>query len=104
MTDHSRRLAEVPGDSITLIDDDQLGVEVHEWYCRHCEEWLGWPEIDEHDAEICDDPAECPHSVDWEGDACGHVICKWCHEPAVDRPWTAATGDDETIVVSIDRA
>jgi len=56
-----------------------------DWYCRNCQEWLGDPEDEDSNAIICEDAVECPHSVDWEGDACGYVVCRWCHEPATDK-------------------
>lgn len=63
---------------------------VYEWFCEHCDERIGYPYMPDTHATVCDDPAECPHSVEWDGDACGHVVCEWCHEPAVDQQvkWT----------------
>lgn len=63
---------------------------ISEWYCENCQEYIGYPYMDETHADICDNAADCPHSKGWDGDACGHVVCKWCHEPAGERyrKWT----------------
>lgn len=63
---------------------------VYEWYCDSCDERIGYPYIDETHAEICDDATECPKSVEWNDSPCGHVVCKWCHEPASEHiiKWT----------------
>lgn len=87
MTAPSVRVREdIPEGNIKRESDAKL--TVYEWYCSNCEEWIGWPDLDESPAVICDDAAECPHSVDWDGDACGYVVCEWCHEPASDRTRT----------------
>lgn len=63
---------------------------ISEWYCENCEEFVGYPYMDETHAKTCDDAIECPYSEEWNGDACGYVVCKWCHSPAVTRyrKWT----------------
>jgi hypothetical protein len=57
-------------------------IKINTRYCEHCEEKVGIYYIDECDAEICDDPIECPYSADWNGAACGYIICRHCHNPA----------------------
>jgi len=55
-----------------------IGERDWSWYCRHCE-----IDLDRgHDAVACDDAAECPYSADWGGDACGYIVCEYCHRPA----------------------
>lgn len=56
-------------------------VERTRWYCTHCEEDLRRGV----DALACDDPDECPYSADWNGCACGYIVCRYCHRPAVER-------------------
>lgn len=51
------------------------------WYCRHCETELTRGE----DAVACEDAAECPCSPEWGGDACGYIVCRYCHRPATER-------------------
>jgi len=36
------------------------------------------------DAVACEDASECPYSGDWGGDACGFVVCRYCHRPATE--------------------
>lgn len=81
-----RQRTDIPEDNIKRESSEKI--TVYEWYCSNCEEWIGWPELGDSPAVICDDASECPHSVEWDGDACGHVVCKWCHEPASDRTRT----------------
>ena len=47
-------------------------------HCDHCKEQIGLHYIDECDAEACDDPVECPYSVDWGGAACGEIVWRDC--------------------------
>ena len=77
-----------PGDNITI----------HIRYCDHCKERVGLHYIDECDAEACDDPVECPYSVDWDGAACGYIVCSHCHRPAHERQLNI---DDSKIADSI---
>ena len=77
---------DIPDKDIYQESEDEI--KVYEWFCSNCEGWIGWPDLDDSPAVICDDAAECPHSIDWEGDACGYVVCEWCHEPASDRTRT----------------
>jgi hypothetical protein len=51
------------------------------WYCAHCEQELDRGE----EAIACEDAAECPYSAEWDGDACGYIICRYCHRPAKER-------------------
>ena len=51
------------------------------WYCDHCE-----LELDRGtDAIACEDAGECPASQEWGGDACGYIVCKYCHHPASEK-------------------
>ena len=67
-------------------------------YCDYCEEQVGLHYIDECDAEACDDPIECPYSVDWDGAACGYIVCPYCHRPAGEKQLKI---DDSNLVESI---
>lgn len=51
------------------------------WYCPNCREYLSR----EGDAMACEDSAECPYSAEWGGSACGYIVCRNCHRPAVER-------------------
>jgi len=50
------------------------------WYCRYCDQ-----DLDRGvDAIACEDPGECPCSAGWGGDACGYIVCRYCHRPAAE--------------------
>lgn len=72
-----------PGDSITI--------DIR--WCKHCGESVGLYYIDDCAAETCNDPVECPYSVDWDGAACGYIICPHCHHNAPTRNWTVDDPD-----------
>ena len=57
-----------------------LGSGTWRWYCTHCEEFLDRGE----DAVACEDRKACPYSADWGGDACGYIVCRYCHRPATE--------------------
>lgn len=50
------------------------------WYCDHCKQILERGE----DAIVCDDPVECIRTDEWDGDACGYIVCRHCRRPASD--------------------
>lgn len=85
-------LSDVREDDIRAYTPGEY-LKVVEWYCEHCEERIGYPYMEETHAEICEDAGECPRSQEWGGDACGHVVCKWCHEPASERYLTWSDGE-----------
>jgi hypothetical protein len=77
-------LSEIDEEDVKTYRPGEI-LKVYEWYCENCEEAIGYPYIEDTHAMVCEDAAECPKSIEWDGDACGYVVCKWCHEPAVER-------------------
>lgn len=76
-------ISQIKTEDVQFYSPDESLI-VYEWYCEHCDERIGYPYIDSCNAEICDDPGHCPKSSKWNGDPCGHVVCKWCHTPATE--------------------
>jgi len=50
------------------------------WFCKHCRQMLERGD----DAIACEDPAECIRTDEWDGDACGYIVCRHCRRPASD--------------------
>ena len=72
--------------------DDSITINIR--WCKHCRESVGLDYIDECAAEACSDLGECPYSAEWDGDACGYIVCPHCHHPAKSREWTV---DDASV-------
>jgi len=60
---------------------DFLSSLEYEYYCKYCEQVLDR----DTEAHLCEDSNECPYTADWGGDACGYLVCNYCHRPVSER-------------------
>jgi len=60
---------------------DRFASENYVWYCPECNVELTRGD----DAVACEDPAKCPNTEDWGGDACGYIVHTECHGVAKER-------------------
>jgi len=87
-----QRLSEVRTEDVKQYTPNS-SITINIRYCKHCGESVGLHYIDDCAAETCSDPAECPYSFDWNGDACGYIICPYCHHNAPSQEWTVEDSD-----------
>lgn len=85
------KVDEIDTEDVSLYNKEEA-IHIVVWKCRHCEEVLGLPYIDECNVEVCDDRVKCPYSADWDGCACGHIVCTHCHRPASEVRWKHTDG------------
>lgn len=50
------------------------------WWCRQCKQQRDRGD----DAVICDDVDDCIRTEEWDGCACGYVVCAECRRPLVE--------------------